>query len=95
MTAGVYGTFELMLRALAERLNSSYLLCSLFCDALDLPQGAYLDFPRPRKWEAAAGHYRALFAAYAIQPQGNLLRLPNQRHWTSSPRVCGRPRRQI
>ena len=42
-------------------------------------RGIYLDFPRPREWKTGAGRYRALFAAYAIQPQDILLRLPNER----------------
>ena len=78
-TTGVYSTFELMARAHGMSLKSSFLLCSLFCDALSLPRGAYLDFPRPREWEAIAGRYRALFAAHAIQPQDVVLRLPNGR----------------
>ena len=51
----------------------------LFCDALSLPRGGYLDFPRPREWEAIAGRYRALSAAHTIQTQDVLLRLPNER----------------
>ena len=39
---------------------------SLFSDAMDLPQGAYLDFPRTREWEVAAANYRTLFAAYVV-----------------------------
>ena len=78
-TTGIYGLFELMFHAHGRSSTSSFLLCSLFCDALDLPQGAYLDFPRPRERETAAGRYRSLFAAYAIQPQDILLRVPNQR----------------
>ena len=54
-------------------------MCSLFGDALGLPQGAYLYFPRPREWRAAAGHYREIFAAYDIRPQDTVLRLPNRR----------------
>ena len=61
-----------MLRAHGRTPTSSFLLCSLFCDVLDLPQGAYLDFHRPGEWETAAGRYRTLFAAYAIQPQNIL-----------------------
>ena len=79
VTTGIYGTFELMLHAHGRSSTSSFLLCSLFCHALDLPQGAYLDFPRPGEWEIAAGRYRTLFAVYAIQPQDILLRLQNQR----------------
>ena len=44
---GIYGTFELMCYVTmegAQPLRS----CSLFRDSLDLSQGAYLDFPRPR-----------------------------------------------
>ena len=78
VTTGIYGTFELMLQAHGRSSTSLFLLCSLNCDALDLPQGAYLDFPRPREWETAAGQYGTLFAAYAIQPQDILLRLQNQ-----------------
>ena len=58
--------------------TSSFLLCSLFGDALGLSQGAYLDFPRPRKWRAAAGHYREIFAAYGIRPQETIFRLSNR-----------------
>ena len=59
--------------------TSSFLLCTLFGDALGLPQGAYLDFPRPREWRAAADHYREIFAAYGIRLQDTVLRLPNRR----------------
>ena len=79
VTTGIYGTFELILHAHGRSSISSFLLFFLFCDAPDLPQEAYLDFPRPREWETAAGPYRTLFAAYAIQPQNILLRLQNQR----------------
>ena len=79
MTTGIYGTFELMLHAHGRSSTSSFLLCSLFCDALDLPQGPCLDFPRPREWKTAAGRYGTLFAACAIQPQDIFLRLQNQR----------------
>ena len=78
-SASYVTTFELMLHVHGRSSTSSFLLCSLFCDTLDLPQGAYLAFPRPREWETAEGQYRTLLAAYAIQPQHNLLRLPNQR----------------
>ena len=79
VATGIYGTFELMLHTHGKSSTSSFLLCPLLCDALDLPQGAYLDFPRPREWGTAAGRYCTLFAAYAIQPQDILLRLQNQR----------------
>ena len=52
-----------MVRTHGSSPTSSFLLCSLFGDALGLPQGAYLDFSRPRKWRATAGHYRETFAA--------------------------------
>ena len=78
-TTGVYSTFERMVRHHGRSRTSSFLQCSLFCDALSLPRGAYLEFPRPREWEAIAGRYRALFAAHAIQPQDVVLRLPNGR----------------
>ena len=57
---------------------SSFLLCSLFGDALGLAKGAYLALPRPREWRAAAGHYCETFAAYGIRPQDTVLRLPNR-----------------
>ena len=87
VTTGIYGTFELMLHAHGRSAISSFLLYSLFCGALDLPQGAYLDFPRPREWETAADRYLTLFAAYAIQPQDILLQLPKKEstsHLTSN-----------
>ena len=39
----------------------------------------YLDCASPREWEAAAGRFRALFAAFGIQSQAILLRLINRR----------------
>ena len=42
-------------------------------------QGAYLDFPRPREWRAAAGRYHEIFAAYGICPQYTVPRFPNRR----------------
>ena len=79
VTTGVHNTFDLMLSALGRSPTSSFVLCSLFRDALDLPQEAYLDFPRTREWKTAAAHYRTLFAACGIRPQDILLRLPNRR----------------
>ena len=49
LATGVYSSFELMVRAHGRSPTLSYLLCSLFSDALGLPQGAYLDFPRSRE----------------------------------------------
>ena len=68
-----------MVRVHERSPTSSYLLCSLFSDALGLPEGAYLDFPRSREWEVAVGRYRALFAAFGIQAQDIVLRLANRR----------------
>ena len=45
VTTGSYNTFELTLRAHGRSPISSFLLCSLFSDALGLPSPAYLDFP--------------------------------------------------
>ena len=50
LTTSVYSSFELMVRAHGRSPTSSHLLCSLFSDALGLPQGIYLDFPRSRRW---------------------------------------------
>ena len=79
LTTGVYNSFELMVRAHGRRSTSSYLLCFLLSDALGLPQGTYLDFPRSREWEVAVGRYRALFAAFGIQAEDIILRLTNRR----------------
>ena len=49
LTTVVYSYFELMVRAHGRRPTSSYLLCSLINDAVGLPQGAYLGFPRSRE----------------------------------------------
>ena len=58
VTTGSRDTFEEVMRTHGSSPTFSFLLCSLFGDVLGLPQGAYLDFPRPREWRAAAGHYR-------------------------------------
>ena len=63
VTTGVHNTFELMATALRRSSTSSSVLCSLFSDAMDLPQEACLDFPRARELEEAAAHYRTLFVA--------------------------------
>ena len=79
MTTASHDTFELRVRVHERGLTSSFFLCSLFSDALDLPSQAYLDFPRSREWEAAVSRYRKLFTALEIRPQDVLLRLPNRR----------------
>ena len=79
LTTDSHETFELMVRTNGRSPTSSFLLCSLFSDALSLPQRAYLDFPGPGEWQAAASHYREAFAAYAIRAQDISLRLPNRR----------------
>ena len=84
VTTGIDGTLELMLRTHGRSPTPLFLLCPLFCDALDLSQETYLDLPRPREWEAVAGRYCLLFAAYAIHPHNILLRLPNQRLYIES-----------
>ena len=43
VTTGSHDTFEEMVRTHESSPTSSFLLCSLFGDALGLPQGAYLD----------------------------------------------------
>ena len=78
VTTDSHETFELV-RTHARSPTSSFLLCSLFSDAPRLPQRAYLDFPGPGEWQAAASHYREAFAAYAIRAQDISLRLPNRR----------------
>ena len=62
LTTGGYSSFERMVRAHGRSPTSSYALCSMFSDALGLPQRACLGFPRSREWEVAVGRYRALFA---------------------------------
>ena len=79
VTTGSHDTWEGMVRTHGGSRTYSFLLCALFSDALVLPQGAYLDFPRPREWRAAAGHYREIFAACGIRPQDIVLRLQNRR----------------
>ena len=87
VTAGIYTTFELMVNTFVRRPTSSFVLCSPFSDALDLPQEACLDSPRMREWEAAAAQYRTLFT-YGIRSQHMLLRLPSR---TSRSSVFGGP----
>ena len=82
LTTGAYSSFELMVRTHGRSPTSSNPLCSMFSDALGLPHGAYLDFPRSREWEVAVGRYRVLFAAFGIQAQDILLRLRNRRLYT-------------
>ena len=94
LTTGVY---ELMVHAQARSPTSSFLLRSLFNDALGLPQAAYLDFPRSRGREVAVGRYPALFVAFGIRSKDILLQLikPAALHWAPRPRTLGRPRRRV
>ena len=79
LTTSVYDSFELMVRSQGRSPTSSFLLYSLFGDALGLPQAPYLVFPRSRQWEVAVGRYRALFAAFGIRSQTVLLWFTNRR----------------
>ena len=97
-TTGVYSTFELMARAHGMSLKSSFLLCSLFCDALSLPRGAYLDFPRPREWEGS--NCRPLPCAVRCARHPTARRLAQTSEWktlhrTSPPIISGEPRRRM
>ena len=77
LTTGVYDSFKLMVHSQGRSPISSFLWCSMFSDALGLPQAAYPDFPRSREWEVGVDRYHALFAAFGIQSQNVLLRLTN------------------
>ena len=79
VTTGSHNTFELMVRAHGRDPTPSFLLCSLFSDALGLPSAAYLDLPRPREWESAVSRYCTLFTAFEIRSQDVLLRLTHRR----------------
>ena len=56
--------------------TSSFVLCSLFSDALGLPQEAYLDFPGTREWRVAAAS-----VSPSTPPRDILLQLPNRRFY--------------
>ena len=79
LKTGVYSSFEPMVCAHGRSPTSSFLLCSLFIDALGLPQEVNLDFLRSREWEVAVNRYRTLFVAFGIRSQDILLRIPNRR----------------
>ena len=55
LTTGVYNSFELIVRAHGRSPTSSFLLCSLFSNALGMPQAPCLYFPCSREWEVAVG----------------------------------------
>ena len=86
VTTGSHDTFELMVRAHGRSPTSSFPLCSLFSDALDLRSQACLDFPRSSEREAAFSRYRTLSTAFEVRPQDVLLRLRNRRLYIK-PRV--------
>lgn len=67
-TTGAYKTFEMMVRAHGRSSTYSFLLCSLFGDALGLPRGVYLDYPRSTERNAFTGRYNTLFTTFMIQP---------------------------
>ena len=79
VTTGSHHTFEHMVRTHGRSPTSSFLLCSLYSDALGLPREAFFDLPRSREWQEAATDYRERFAAHAIRPRDVLIRLPNWR----------------
>ena len=88
VTTGVHTTFELMVSTFGRNPTSSFVLCSLFSDALDLPQEACLDFPRTGEWKAAATHYLTgdLIARHHTQtPKSETI------HWTSRSSLFGGP----
>ena len=93
VATSVYSSFELMVNAHGRSPTSSFLLFSLFSDALGRPQAAYLDFPRPREWEAAADRYLALFTTFGIRSQKYpaSVNKPVALHWVPRPRILGRP----
>ena len=97
VTTGVHTTFALVVSTFGRSPTSSFVVCSLFSDALDLPQEFCLDFPCTREWEATAAHYRTLFTApYAVHRvrysiAGHLTQTPKSEtiRWTSRSSVFG------
>ena len=63
VTTGSHHAFEHMVRTHGRSPTSSFLLCSLFSDALGLPREAYFDFPRTKEWQEAVADQRERFAA--------------------------------
>ena len=93
LTTGVYSCFELKVRAHGRSPTSSFLLRSLFSDALGLPQAAYLDFPRSREWEVAIDRYRTLIVAITGYPAP--VTKPTALYWAPRPTILGGPRRRV
>ena len=92
LTTGVYSSFELMVRAHGRSPTSSFLLCSLFSDALGLPQAAYLDFPRSREWAVAVGRYHAVRRVRdPITGYPAPVNKPTALHWAPCLRILGGP----
>ena len=96
VTTGSHQTLEHMVRTHGRSPTSSFLLCSLFSDVLDLPQEAYLDFPRTREREAATPTTVNVLprtpsdhGTSAPAPKSEAL------HRTARPRVSGRPPRRM
>ena len=80
----VYNTFEDMLRAHGHRVTASFLLCTLFCDTLGLPSGAYNERPRPLGWTQVVDHGRQLIRATNVRAQCVVLRLQGRRLYIGS-----------
>ena len=78
-STGVYNTFEDMLRAQGNCVTASFFLRTLFCDALGLPSGAYIEGPRPLGWTQVVDCYRQLFRTSNVRVQDVVLRLQGRR----------------
>lgn len=69
VTAGVHSTFKLMVSAHGRSpiVLVPHVLPVQRCPRL--PQGAYLDFPSSREWEAVVARSRSMFTAFGNRPQ--------------------------
>lgn len=73
LTTGFYSPFELIAPVNERNSTTPFILCSPYSDALGMPQGAYLDFPRSTEWEAAVDRFHTLSTVFGIRPQESLL----------------------
>ena len=97
LTTGVHDSFELIVRYQARSPTSSFLLCSLFSDALGLPQAVYLAFPPLERM--GGGCPPPPCAARSVRdPITECPAAVNKSaalHWAPRPRILGRARRRV
>ena len=79
-----YPSLDHLVRTRGRDATSSFFLCPLFGDAMNMPEDTFASFPRTDAWRTVVAAYRQVFTAVGATPAQYVFRLPNGRSYISA-----------